>query len=96
MANNDFTHFPTPDVAVILFKIMGFSGKIKQKNALQVRMIMIIIVVRSRDGLHGPAGKHDIAHIASKYYLASSGAGFFLPVIRSNLLSRYCPVGRII
>jgi hypothetical protein len=38
---------------------------------------MIIIVMRSRHGLHGPSGKHDIAHIASKYYLASSGAGFF-------------------
>jgi len=40
-----------------------------EKNALQVRMIMIIIAMRSGDGLtprsNGSPWMHDIAHIAS-------------------------------
>jgi hypothetical protein len=33
--------------------------------------------------------RHDIAHIASKYYLASSGAGFFLPVFSSPAFNKF-------
>ncbi len=62
-------------------------------------MIMIIIAMRSgrASTLILSLRRHDIAHIASSVYLASSGAGFFLPFFnRFRLQQIRLPICRFI
>jgi hypothetical protein len=88
VADNYFTHgFSFSPLNPLNIKV--FTALIRVKNVkmtLQTRMIMIIIVMRSREVARQPEKARHCSH-CFQYYLASLSAGFFFACPSSVLFS---------